>query len=170
METKLVETERDLRIRIEKLKSKMSEHEFDRMAFKKEIRKLQRLVDTRPCINEEQYLREIVRQQHVNAHLLERLKDRGAEFLCNWCGRVSVSKKMTIWWHEDTGEVLFLHFSVCQHIPEPFRDTRGGLRGWHRIDPWQDYKKKLPRLRKDHGYKIARAPGKQTTLGSQPST
>lgn len=161
-ETTLNETPKMLKIRIEELKSEINGHEINKMTFKKELRKLQRIIDARPCISEEQYLQEITRQQHINAHLLERLKDRGAEFQCNWCG--GTRKRMTIWWHEDTGEVLFLHFSVCQHIPEPFRDTRGGLRGWHRIDPWQDYKKELPRLRKSYGHRVVKAPGKQTKL------
>ena len=166
MESKLVETERDLRIRIEELKSKMSEHEFDKMAFRKEIRKLQRLVDMGPIITEEQYLREIVRQQHINAHLLERLKDRGAEFRCNWCG--SPKKKASIWLNEKTREILFLCFGSCMKFPEAFRDTKAGGRGWQRIDPWQDYKREYPKLRKDakHKYRIADAPSKQTTLGS----
>ena len=119
-------------------------------------------------INEEQYLREISRQQRINAHLLERLKDRGAEFRCNWCSNVSPSKRMTIHWNERTGEILFLCFRACQHFPEPFRDTEAGAGGWHRIDPWQDYKRPQPKLRKGakhKNYRVVDAPSRQTRLG-----
>lgn len=165
METKLVETEKDLRIRIEELKSERHEHEIDMMTLRKELRKLQRIVDGSPCINEEQYLQEIVRQRRINAHLLDRLKDRGAQFRCNWCG--SIKKKASIWYNEKTREILFLCFSACMKFPEPFRETKAGDRGWIRIDPWQDYKKELPRLRKDYGHEDVATRGKQTRLGEQ---
>ena len=112
-------------------------------------------------ITEEQYLQEIERQQHINAHLLERLKDRGNEFRCSWCGVVPRAKKAAIFWNEYTGEVLFLHFSTCRHFPEPFKATRAGDRGWYRIDPWQNVKGTQPRLR---NFKIVKSPSKQTTF------
>lgn len=164
MEAKIVETERDLRIRIEELRSEINSLEIHLMGSRRRVGELQRLVDAGPLINEEQYLQEVTRQQYINTHLVKRLKERGAQFRCNWCG--SVKKKASIWWHEDTKEILFLCFSACMKFPEPFRDTKAGEKGWHRIDPWQDYKREYPRLRKDSGYKIARAPGKQVKLGA----
>ncbi len=110
----------------------------------------------------EESLQEITRLQRINGYLRRRLKERGAQFRCNWCSNISPSKKMTIHWNERTGEILFLCFRACQHFPEPFRDTEAGAGGWHRIDPWQDYKRPQLGLRKDH--RIADAPTKQLKM------
>lgn len=160
----LIETERDLRIRIEELKSERRAFELDIMMLEDTNRKLQELVDADPIITEEEYLREIERQKRIAVHAVERLKERGAELRCSWCGNIVRAKKASIWWNENTGEILMLHFRTCMKFPEPFRDTRAGERGWHRIDPWQHVKGTRPRLRKDYGYKIVKAPVKQIKL------
>lgn len=113
---------------------------------------------------EEKHLREIDRLQRIIDQRTRRLKERGAQFRCNWCSNVSPSKKMTIHWNERTGEILFLCFRACQHFPEPFRDTTAGQEGWHRIDPWQDYKRPQPSLRKDVAFKVAKSPTKQLKI------
>jgi hypothetical protein len=157
-------TKKDLQFRIEELKSRIHGYEINEIMYEGDIRKLQELVDAGPLIGEEEYLREMERLKRIAVHAVERLKERGSEFRCSWCGNVARAKKMSIWWNENTGEVLFLHFRFCRHFPEPFRDTKAGERGWHRIDPWQHIKGTRPRLRKDYGYKVADAPVKQTKL------
>lgn len=119
---------------------------------------------------EEKHLREIDRLLRIIDQRTRRLKERGAQFRCNWCGNVSRSKKMTIHWNERTGEILFLCFRACQHFPEPFRDTTAGWdgssqhSGWHRIDPWQDYKRPQLGLRKDQSHKVVNAPTRQLKM------
>ena len=160
------ETTKQLRVRIEELKGELLDQEVNMLTLEIDNRKLQQLVDAGPIITEEEYLREVERQTRIAAHAVKRMKERGSELRCSWCGNIARAKKLTIWWNDRTGELLLLHMRFCQHFPEPFRDTKAGERGWHRIDPWQHVNGTRPRLRKDYGYKIAEAPSKQTKLGS----
>ena len=55
--------------------------------------------------------------------------------VCDYCGKGP--KKMTIWWHEKTGKLLFLCFKPCQFFPEPFKKAGLPFGEWVRIDQWQ---------------------------------
>ena len=164
------ETIKQLRIRIEELKGELQDQEVNILTLEIDNRKLQGLVDAGPLIREEEYLREVERQTRIATHAIERMKDRGSDMRCSWCGNIARAKKISIWWNEYTGEILMLHLRFCMKFPEPFRDTKAGSRGWHRIDPWQHVKGTRPRLRKEVREKlkivIAEAPSKQTKLGS----
>jgi len=149
------------------LEEKVHVREIELIGLKEDIRELQEIIDRGPIITEEDYLRKIERQSRIAIYAIEGLKERGSQFRCNWCLQVTKIKKMSIWWNENTGEVLFLHFSGCMNFPEPFRNTQAGERGWHRIDPWQKYKRTYPKLRKENRnrtWQIAKAPTKQTKL------
>lgn len=68
--------------------------------------------------------------------------------VCDWCGRDK--EKMTTWKNSRTGEEISLCFRGCQHFPEPFRNTEAGIdrSNWSRIDPYQNYKRAQPGLRR----------------------
>ena len=64
-------------------------------------------------------------------------------YTCSWCGLTK--KRMTIWQHRITGRLLYLCFHGCQNFPEPFEAT-GLTDRWSRVDPWQNYVRRQPKL------------------------
>jgi hypothetical protein len=70
------------------------------------------------------------------------------QYKCAFCK--AMRDRMTVLLHP-TGKIMTLCFFGCQNFPEPYRAT-GLSDEWVRIDPWQDYKKELPRLRKKVKY------------------
>ena len=143
------ESEKELKKRIVELELEISSHRYDELTYKEHVNNLQKIIDSGPIITEEQYLRSIETLQRKIKHL-HRIMFRSSRnrLECSFCG--AVKKRMTMFYCPDTGEILNLCFRGCQHFPEPFRDTEAGEKGdWIRIDPWQDYKREQPRLRKN---------------------
>ena len=72
---------------------------------------------------------------------------------CYCCGKAK--ERMAIFENARLGLRIYLCFLGCKNFPEPFIDIEGvpyekvRWDDWYRVDPWQDYKKELPRLRKD---------------------
>jgi len=145
----LKESEKKLKKRIVELKLEISGHQYDELTYKEHLNKLQKIIDAGPIITEEQYLRSIETFQKIIQHYRKRMIRSSRNRLeCSFCS--SVKKRMTMFYCPDTGEILNLCFRGCQHFPEAFRDTEAGGKGdWIRIDPWQDYKREQPRLKKN---------------------
>lgn len=115
-------------------------------------------------MTEEELLHEIKRLQYVNNHYRKRLITEKNKLQCSWCG--AIKKKATMWYNMETAEFLVLCFRGCQHFPEPFEDTLAGHNNqWVRIDPWQDYVRRQPRLQKN--IKPVGAPTRQLKLGEK---
>ena len=72
---------------------------------------------------------------------------------CFFCGKAK--ERMAIFENARLGVRIYLCFLGCKNFPEPFMQVEGkpykkvGWSDWYRVDPWQNYKKELPRLRKD---------------------
>jgi len=143
------ESEKELKKRLVELELEISGYKQNEMVYEDYIKKLKKVIDSEPIITEEQYLRSINAFQNIIGHLRRNMIRSSRNRLeCSFCG--SVKKRMTMFYSPDTGEILNLCFRGCQHFPEPFRDTEAGIKGeWIRIDPWQEYKREQPRLRKN---------------------
>jgi hypothetical protein len=145
----LKESEKDLKRRIVELELEISSHQYDDITYKRHLNELQEIIDAGPIISEEQYLRSIETFQKIIQHYRRRMiRSSRNKLECSFCS--AVKKRMTMFYCPDTGEILNLCFLGCQHFPEAFRDTEAGVNGdWIRIDPWQDHKRKHPKLRKN---------------------
>jgi len=145
---KLVEpTKEELHIRIIELESDLKIKDYDILILRTRNRNLEAIIKQEPIITEEQYLTTIHRLQYILQHYRKRLITEKHKLQCSFCG--AVKPRMTMWYNTETKEFLMLCFHGCQNFPEPFRETKAGSNGkWLRIDPWQEYKKTLPRLRK----------------------
>jgi len=143
----LIETKDDLKRRIVELELEIETFKQNEYIYNDCIKKLEKIIKSEP-ITEEQYLLTIERLQKTIEHYRKRLiRSNRNRLECSFCG--TVRKKMTMFYNIETGEVLDLCFRGCQHFPEPFKDTEAGHNGaWIRIDPWQDYKREQPRLKK----------------------
>jgi len=143
------ESEKELKKRLVELELELSSHQYDELTYKEHFKELQKIIDSGPIITEEQYLRSIETFQKIIQHYRKRMiRSNRNRLECSYCG--SVKKRMTMFYSPDTGEILNLCFLGCQHFPEAFRDTEAGEKGeWIRIDPWQDHKRKHPKLRKN---------------------
>lgn len=141
-------TKKEIQIQLAELKIKLKQKEQEIFILKNHLNKLQKIIDSKPIIIEDQYLWEINRLQHFARHYQERYRAKKKKLQCDWCNKEK--KKMSIWYNLETYEILMLCFGGCQFFPDPYKDTEAGMNNkWIRIDPWQNYKQTLPRLRKE---------------------